>query len=234
MRIPRFSLSHDRFQAVDSAKYLIASTRQFQLPPDRPATFAVDLAVENIGGDPGDFRRAMAAFQVFDLVSMRAFSVIGTATRVFALDEQLALGGAGEPFIHVVESPYEDFDDDLTGFAPARSPWTGAARPRPGASTATRCTRTRAPWSPTALASGSGSGRCCRSGTAAVARWRGRAWTRGGAGSGSAGSMREPPPGPPGGAHRGRAQARAPVRAAHLLVLVLWPDVASWTPARCC
>jgi Family of unknown function (DUF6081) len=70
--IPRFSLSHDTFQPADSAKYLIVSTRQFQLPPDRPATFAVDLAVENIGGEPGDFRRGMAAFQVGDEVSMRA------------------------------------------------------------------------------------------------------------------------------------------------------------------
>jgi hypothetical protein len=35
---------------------------------------------------------------------------------VFALHEQLGLGGggAGEPFYHVVESPYEDFDDDFT------------------------------------------------------------------------------------------------------------------------
>jgi hypothetical protein len=114
--IPRFSLSHDAFQAADSAKYLIVSTRQFGLPPDRPASFAVDLAVDNVGGDPGDYRRGMAAFQVGDEVSMRVFSVIGTATRVFALDEQLGLGGggAGEPFIHVVESPYEDFDDDFT------------------------------------------------------------------------------------------------------------------------
>jgi Family of unknown function (DUF6081) len=112
--IPRFSLSHDTFQPADSAKYLIYATRQFQLPPDRPATLAVDLAVNNIGGDPGDYRRGMAAFQVFDEVSMRVFSVIGTATRVFAMDEQLGFGGAGEPFIYVVESPYEDFDDDFT------------------------------------------------------------------------------------------------------------------------
>ena len=56
--IPRFSLSSDTFQPADSAKYLIFSTGQFELPPDRPATFAVDLAV--------------------------------------------------------VESPYEDFDDDFT------------------------------------------------------------------------------------------------------------------------
>jgi hypothetical protein len=113
--IPRFSLSHDRFQAVDSAKYLIFSTRRFELPPDRPATFAADMAVTNIGGDPGDYRRAMAAFQVVDLeASTRALSVCGTATRVLALDEQLGAWGGGEPFVYMVESPYEDFDDDFT------------------------------------------------------------------------------------------------------------------------
>jgi hypothetical protein len=113
--IPHFSLSHDRFQAADSAKYLVLSTRQFELPPDRAATFAADLAVTNVGGEPGDYRRAMAAFQVFDLeVSQRVFSVCGTSTRVFALDEQLSAGEAGEPFIYMVESPYEDFDDDFT------------------------------------------------------------------------------------------------------------------------
>jgi hypothetical protein len=113
--IPRFSLSHDKFQAADSAKYLIFSTRQFEMPRDRPVTFAVDLAVRNVGGEPGDYRRAMAAFQVFDLaVSQRVFSVCGTATRVFALDEQLGAWEAGKPFIYMVESPYEDFDDDFT------------------------------------------------------------------------------------------------------------------------
>ena len=32
--IPRFSLSHDTFQAADSPKYLAFSTRSFELPPD--------------------------------------------------------------------------------------------------------------------------------------------------------------------------------------------------------
>jgi Family of unknown function (DUF6081) len=94
---------------------LIVSTRQFRLPPDRPATLAVELAVDNLGGDPGDYRRAMAAFQVFDLeVSQRVVSVCGTATPVLALDEQLGAWGADEPFIYMVESPYEDVDDDFT------------------------------------------------------------------------------------------------------------------------
>jgi hypothetical protein len=114
--IPRFSLFHDAFQAVDSPKYLGFSAREFELPPDRPVTFGVDLAVENVGGDPEDYRRGMAAFHVFDLaVTQRVFAVCGTSTRVLALHEQLGLGGggAGEPFYHVVESPYEDFDDDF-------------------------------------------------------------------------------------------------------------------------
>jgi hypothetical protein len=117
--IPRFSLSHDSLQSADSPKYLVFSTRQWELPPDRPATFAADLAVENIGGEADDFRRGMAAFHVFDLqVSSRVFAVCGTSTRVLALHEQLGLGrgGAGQPFYYVVESPYEDFGDDFTRF----------------------------------------------------------------------------------------------------------------------
>jgi len=112
--IPRFSLSDNTFQAADSVKYLIFSTRQFELPADRRATFATDVAVNNIGGKPEDFRRGIAAFQVGDVVSMRVFSVCGTSARVLAMHEQLFSGEAGERFIHVIESPYEDFDDDFT------------------------------------------------------------------------------------------------------------------------
>jgi hypothetical protein len=115
--IPRFSLADDSFQSADSPKYLVFSTSRFDLPSDRPATFAVEMAIENIGGEPADYRRGMAAFHVFDLeVSSRVFAVCGTSTRVLALHEQLGVGGggAGVPFYHVVESPYEDFDDDFT------------------------------------------------------------------------------------------------------------------------
>jgi hypothetical protein len=108
--IPRFSLAH-------SAKYLIVGTHRFQLPPDRPATFAADLAARNIGGEPADFRQGMAAFHVFDPErSKRVFAVVGTSTRVFAMHEQVApaAGGADELFYHVIESPYEDFGDDFT------------------------------------------------------------------------------------------------------------------------
>ena len=122
--IPRFSLSSDDFQPVDSLKYVTFSTRRFELPADRPATFAAQMAVENIGGEPSDYRRGLAAFQVADIeATRRVFSVTGTSARVFAMHEHLPLGGGGpaepdggpaEPFIHVVESPYEDIGDDFT------------------------------------------------------------------------------------------------------------------------
>ena len=115
--IPRFSLSHDTAQSGDSLKYVTVSTSQFELPPDGPATFAADLAVENIAGEPQDYRRGIASFQVGDLEAIkRVFSVTGTSTRVFAMHEHLPMGGPGDPFIRVVEAPYEDFDDDFTRF----------------------------------------------------------------------------------------------------------------------
>jgi hypothetical protein len=113
--IPRFSLAHDTFQPADSPKYLAFSTGRFEVPPDRPVTFAAEMAVENVGGTPHDYRRGLAAFHVFDFeVSKRVFAVCGTSTRVLALHELLGSWGASDPFYHVVESPYEDFDDDFT------------------------------------------------------------------------------------------------------------------------
>ncbi|WP_419996692.1 DUF6081 family protein [Streptomyces boninensis] len=110
--IPRFSASSDTFLPADSGKFARFTTREFALPPDRPATFAAELSVQNLNGEPADYRQGMAAFQVADL--QRVFSVIGTSTRVFAMHEQLGVWGATDPFVHVVETPYADFDDDFT------------------------------------------------------------------------------------------------------------------------
>jgi Family of unknown function (DUF6081) len=115
--IPRFSLAHDSFQAVDSVKHLVLSTRKFEVAADHAVTFGADLAVANLDGQPADYRRGIAAFQVADLAdTRRVFSVCGTSTRVLAMHERLPGGEAREPFIHVIESPYQDFDDDLTHF----------------------------------------------------------------------------------------------------------------------
>ena len=47
--IPRFSLSHHRFQSADSSKYLIFSTRQFELPPK----FLTARSTANVAGRSG-------------------------------------------------------------------------------------------------------------------------------------------------------------------------------------
>ena len=71
--IPRFSLSHDRFQAVDSPKYL-PSRRTVRAA----AGSARDVRRRPRGREhrrgPGDYRRGMAAFHVFDLASSNACS----------------------------------------------------------------------------------------------------------------------------------------------------------------
>ena len=113
--IPRFSLSDDRFQTADSVKFLALSTRVFDLPAAGAATFAADFAVTTAGGDPGDYRTGIACLQVADLAEThRVFSVGGTSARAFAMHEHLAPDPSGDPFVHVAESPYADFDDDLT------------------------------------------------------------------------------------------------------------------------
>jgi hypothetical protein len=101
--------------------------------PQRQAPRLLDPAVRAAGGSTGDVCRrhggpehrpgagrlapGMASFAVFDLeASKRVFAVDGTSTRVFAMHEQVGVGAgrAAEPFYHVIESPYEDFDDDFT------------------------------------------------------------------------------------------------------------------------
>jgi hypothetical protein len=146
--IPRFSLSHDNFQSADSPKYLVFSTHRWELPPDRSATFAVDMAVENIDGEPGDFRRGMAAFHVFDLkASQRVFAVCGTSTRVLALPSSWVWAVAEQASRSTTWSSLRTRTSTTTspGFARARSRSIGAGRPRPGGSTATPCTRPTAP-----------------------------------------------------------------------------------------
>jgi hypothetical protein len=135
--IPRFSLAH-------SAKYLIVSTRQFELAADRPATFAVDMAVENIGGEPADYRRGMAAFAVFDpAVSKRVFSVVGTSPVCSRCTNRWPRPPAEEASSSTTWSsrPTRTSTTTSPGFARGRSRSTGVDRPPPGTSTATSCTR---------------------------------------------------------------------------------------------
>lgn len=113
--IPRFSLSHDAIQSV----------RQRQIP------HLVDGRVRAIARSARDVRRRARGQQhrrgAAGLPSRdrSPFRPRGEQARVLRLRHfdprvrdarasALGDGGPGELFIHVVESPYEDFDDDFT------------------------------------------------------------------------------------------------------------------------
>lgn len=111
VKIPRFSLSHDKSQAADNVKYLMFSTERIELPAEGPAVFGVDLAVRNIGGDPADVRAGLASLNVVDLDdSGCVFDICATEERVFALHERMVFGAKpGYEFSHLVESPFQPF-----------------------------------------------------------------------------------------------------------------------------
>jgi Family of unknown function (DUF6081) len=113
LSVERFTRSHVT-QSGDNVKHLVFSTEMFAVPADRPIVFAAELAVRNIGGDPGDVRSAMATLNIVDQDgSGLVFDIAATSTRVFALRERLPFADE-EPFCHVVESPFVDFGDDMT------------------------------------------------------------------------------------------------------------------------
>jgi hypothetical protein len=56
--IPRFSLSHDTFQAADSPKYLVFSRAGSILPPAGPATSPSTSRSRTSAGTPGTSARA--------------------------------------------------------------------------------------------------------------------------------------------------------------------------------
>jgi hypothetical protein len=109
VNIPRFSLSHDTFQAADNVKYLMFSTARIELPAEGPAVFGVDLAVRTAGGDPADVRAGLASLNVVDLDdSGCVFDICATEERVFALHERMVFGAKpGYEFSHLVESPFQ-------------------------------------------------------------------------------------------------------------------------------
>lgn len=113
LSIDPFTRSHSS-QPGDNVKHLVFSTEVFEVPRDRPIVFAAEMSVRNIGGDPDDVRSAMAALNVVDQdAGGLVFDIAATSTRVFAIRERLPFV-EGEPFVHVVESPFIDFDDDMT------------------------------------------------------------------------------------------------------------------------
>lgn len=65
IKVESFSVKHDQLWHLDNAKYLLVSTESFSLPDNGMASSSVDMAAENISGNPDDIRDGSVAFLVW-------------------------------------------------------------------------------------------------------------------------------------------------------------------------
>jgi hypothetical protein len=106
--VQRFERAHDEVQIGDNPKHVMISTQGFALEPGTVATFSVDMAADNINGNPLDYRDGFASFNVLDMVSGTVWDHICTGLRAFAIHEKLFIPGVTtreESFTWVAEAP---------------------------------------------------------------------------------------------------------------------------------
>lgn len=119
LRVERFERSHDTVQIYDNPKHLIVSPTKYDVPRRGESVFSVHMAVENIAGNPLDYRDGFAAFNVFDLANADIFDHIATGKRALVVHERLLVPDAVDPadaFTWIVEAPLALDEFDPTGF----------------------------------------------------------------------------------------------------------------------
>lgn len=96
-------------QNLDNPKHLVVSTETFAIPPRGRASFAVDLAAEQLHADGLDYRNGFATFNVIDVEHKLVLDVIGTGPRIHALfelqAEPVGVVPQEESFLYVIDSP---------------------------------------------------------------------------------------------------------------------------------
>jgi hypothetical protein len=107
LRVERFERSDGRLQLFDNPKHLMISTRSFELLSGSTTTFSVEMAAENIGGDPDDYRSGFVAFNVVDLESAWVWDHAITSRRAWAIHERLQIPGV----VSVEDSMYRVVED---------------------------------------------------------------------------------------------------------------------------
>lgn len=103
-----FERAHDHVQILDNPKHLLVSSEPIPVPTDRPVTFHAEMAAENVGGNPHDFRDGFAAFNVLDMASGLVLDHAVTSVRTWAIKERLLIPGMVPPeeaFTWLVEAP---------------------------------------------------------------------------------------------------------------------------------
>jgi len=119
IRVERFERSHDEVQILDNPKHLLCSVGTFDVPRDGAAVFEYEMAAENFGGDPADYRTGAAAFHLMDFSTAWIFDQLATERRTWALHERLLLPGLVDPaeaFTWVADRTFPPLSGPPSGF----------------------------------------------------------------------------------------------------------------------
>lgn len=108
IRVDRFERAGQGVQLLDNPKHLYFSTESFGLPSHGVARFSVEMAAENVNGQPLDYRDGFAGFVTADFNTLIILDHIATSARQSVLYERLFIPGMierAETFTYVVDSP---------------------------------------------------------------------------------------------------------------------------------
>jgi hypothetical protein len=108
IRIDRFTRSHDVVQNFDNGKHLLLAPEPIDLPPNAVTRFSLEMAAENIGGNPMDYRDGFLTFNVIDLHQALALDAFATGLRLLSFYERLYFPGITtqeQAFAYAIDAP---------------------------------------------------------------------------------------------------------------------------------
>jgi Family of unknown function (DUF6081) len=106
--IGKFTRSHDLVQNFDNGKHLLLAPEPIEIPALMPSRFSIEMAAENLGGNPLDYRDGFLTFNVLDLDQALALDAFATGQRLYSFYERLFIPGItteAEAFTRVVDTP---------------------------------------------------------------------------------------------------------------------------------
>lgn len=108
IRVDTFTRSHDFVQNFDNGKHLLLAPDPIEIPADKASRFALEMAAENLGGVPVDYRDGFLTFNVLDLDQALALDAFATGQRLYSFYERLFIPGITtetDAFTYVVDTP---------------------------------------------------------------------------------------------------------------------------------
>lgn len=93
VRVDEFRRFDDQVQVFDNPKHMVLSTETFRVPRSGTTAFSVEMAAENVGGDPDDYRDGFVTFNVLDMSTGWVWDHALTSRRSWAIHEHLYVPG---------------------------------------------------------------------------------------------------------------------------------------------